>query len=225
MNQQHIGEDGQPRIYDLSKGKFAVTIGTGPAYATRRQEAATSAIELFKVAPQPLLPALPEIIRMFDWPKKDAIAKLVEKALPPALQPQDPNAPPDDPEKLKGVITQMQAQIQTMSQALTEATNKHDSEERSEEWNTYRTQIVAQTNLAIAEAKIGSTEAIAKLEAELDHIRMVFEPQLLALKTAAVAAATPPDNSAPGSAAASPQAPAQPSPPTGNTPAEVGIGG
>lgn len=216
MNQP-VDVDGEQKIYDLSKGKFAIRISTGPNYPTRRAEAASSMIEMAKVIPQIAAVAAPQMVRAQDWPEKDLIADQLEKAQPPELRTEKQDQPKEDPEQLKGVIGQMSQQIQLLSKLVTEATDKNNAEERKQEWETLRTQIHEETALAIADLKTGSDEAKFmndKMFARLDQIFAALEPQTTGQQ---------PKESAPASAA--PSAPAQPVPPQGaNTPAEVGIG-
>jgi hypothetical protein len=179
-----------------------------------------------KIFPQQMGAALPMLIRQQDWPGKDGLAAQIEKTLPEELRQPDPNKPKDDPEQLKAVIAQMSGQIQTLSKLVTEATDKHNSEERNQEWETFRTQMVQETQLAINAMKVGSQEAQflnQQIFAELQRVR-----EMLAPKTVESDGST--KSSAPSGAPAAPAAPVAPqpssTPPPGGeaTPAEVGIG-
>jgi hypothetical protein len=204
LNQTHQGEDGQPAIYDLSKGKFGITISTGPSFATRRQEAAKSMLDVSKVYPALWQIAGPRMVKAMDWPQKDAIAAQLEKAQPPELREQDPNAQPN-PQELQQNLSQMQAMVQKLSEALHAATDQTEREKQKEEWATYRSQMTNQTMLAIADLKTGSQEAQALMLQEFGHIRAALEAQLLAQNqqnsTAPASAASPTPAPAPAQAA------------------------
>lgn len=220
INKLHNDPDGIAKIYDLSKGRFAITISTGPGVATKRQDAAKSMVEIAKYYPQLWQVCGPQIIRQMDWPGKDAIAAQLEKAMPPELREEDPNAPKDTPEQLKATLNQMSQQNKLMAQALTEATDKNSAEHLKEMFATLREQMADETALAIASLKVGSQEAAIlneRIFAELERVRALVEPQ-----TIDSGGGKPRSSGAPSAAA-----PAQPSsPPTSGeaTPAEVGIG-
>lgn len=212
--------DGQDAVYDLSKGKFAITVSTGPSFATRRQESSKNMIEMAKAYPPLMQSCGPMIIREMDWPGKDAIAAQLEKTLPPDLRQPDPDAPKDDPEQLKQVIAQMSQQIQVMAPALQKMADKKESDYQKEMFETFRTQMTQEVQLAIAMMKTGadtSRHLNEELFEEMKRVRMIFEGGIEQLGQ------SPASSGAPGSAAESPQAPTPQVPPQGaNTPAGVG---
>jgi hypothetical protein len=89
-----VGEDGtpvqgpdgqpqmQPRIYDLAKGKYDLTVKTGPAFSTRREEAATQMMQMVQAYPA-AAPIMGDLIaENLDWPGADEIAKRLKTLLP-----------------------------------------------------------------------------------------------------------------------------------------------
>jgi hypothetical protein len=70
------------RVYDLAKGKYDLTVDTGPSFTTRREEAATQMTELIRAFPQaaPLLGDL--LAKNLDWPGADEIAERLKMLLP-----------------------------------------------------------------------------------------------------------------------------------------------
>lgn len=214
MNKLHKDGEGIERIYDLSKGRFAVTISTGPSTQTKRQEASKAMMDLAKIFPQQMVGAVPMMIRSMDFPGKDGVAAQVEKSLPPELREQDPNQQQDSPEKLKASLGQAMQQIELLSKALTEATDTHNKEHMKEMFETFRTQMVQETALAIAQLKTGSQEAMMlnqQIFAELERVRALVEPQTVG---------APEKSSSPAPAAA----PSSPLPSGEVTPAGVGTG-
>lgn len=212
MNQEHQAPNGQTKKYDLSSGRYSVNISTGPALATRRQEASHALLELAKVYPQLLQVAGPQVVRELDFPGKDAIAAQMEKAMPPELRQPDPNAPQIPPEAQQQ-MGQMQQMIQQLSQALTAATDKSTVQERKQAWETFRSQMTNETQLAIASVKTASQEAKflnEKIFEELERIRASLQPELTGQPLA------PPSSASQASAAPQAQAPAQPQSPVGS---------
>jgi hypothetical protein len=115
--QPMVGPDGNPilkaitRVYDLTVGKYDLTVSTGPSYTTQRLEAADQMMELLRVMPQatPLIGDL--VAKNLDWPGADEIAKRLRIMLPPQL-----NGGP--PPEVQQMIEQGKAQIAQQGQLI-----------------------------------------------------------------------------------------------------------
>jgi hypothetical protein len=80
------------RIYDLSLGKYDVSIESGPSFSTRREEAANQMIELIRAYPQ-AAPVLGDLLaKNLDWPGADEIAQRLAALLPPQARGGSPDA-------------------------------------------------------------------------------------------------------------------------------------
>lgn len=78
---------------DITTGKYAVTITTGPSYITRRVETAESMMNLINAMPQAVAVAADLIVEAQDWNGAEKIAKRLRKALPPGLLDPDEMTP------------------------------------------------------------------------------------------------------------------------------------
>jgi len=69
------------RIYDLTSGRYDLTVSAGPSFASLRQEAASQMIELIRAYPDaaPIIGDL--LVKNLDWPGADEIAERMEKAM------------------------------------------------------------------------------------------------------------------------------------------------
>jgi hypothetical protein len=182
MNQPFIDAQGKEQHFDLTQGRYSVIITTGPSLATKRQESASNMLDLVKVWPELRAAAGPMIIREMDFPGKDAIAAQLEKTLPPELREPDENAPPIPPEA-KDMMAKMQQQIQILSKLLQEATDAHAIEDRKQMWDTLRTQMHEEVQLAAAEMKAGVEQSKVlsqEIFKELERIYMRLDPALSA---------------------------------------------
>lgn len=73
-------------VYDLSAGKYDLTVEAGPSFTTRREEAANQMIELIRAFPE-AAPVLGDLLaKNLDWPGADEIAERLKALLPPQLQ-------------------------------------------------------------------------------------------------------------------------------------------
>lgn len=87
---QKKGEDGQmqeiERIFDLSVGKYDVTVSAGPSFASLREEAATQMMALIQAYP-PAAPIIGDLLaKNLEWPGADDIADRLKAMLPANLQ-------------------------------------------------------------------------------------------------------------------------------------------
>jgi hypothetical protein len=91
------GADGRPavdpatslpmtKICDLARGKYDLTVDSGPSYASRRQESADQILQMIQAYP-PAAPVLGDLLaKNLDWPDADEVARRLHAMLPPQLQ-------------------------------------------------------------------------------------------------------------------------------------------
>lgn len=105
VNQPILGPDGIPllrddgtvRSFDLTVGKYDVAVDVGPAYTTRRQEAADMITSFIQAAPQ-VAPILgPMLAKMSDWPEAEKVSQMLATAMPPAARAVFDGTPPPPP--------------------------------------------------------------------------------------------------------------------------------
>lgn len=102
------------KIFDLTTGKYDLTVETGPSYSTQRQEAASQMIELVRAFPgaAPIIGDL--IAKNLDWPGADEIAKRLEGLMQQQLQ--QHNAPAGTDPKVVEQIQALMQKVQQLSQ-------------------------------------------------------------------------------------------------------------
>lgn len=92
--------EGVTKLYDLTVGKYDVTVEAGPSFTTKREEAATQMMQMVQAMPQ-TAPMIGDLIaKNLDWPGADEIAKRLKAMLPQQIQGQNPQ------------VMQMQQQLQ-----------------------------------------------------------------------------------------------------------------
>jgi hypothetical protein len=113
VNQQVQMPNGGAGVFDLTAGKYDLTVDTGPSFTTKRQEAAVQMTEFMRAVPQaaPLIGDL--LAKNLDWPGADEIAQRLRAMLPPQLQGQDPQA-----QQMQQAIQQLQQQLQQAGAAV-----------------------------------------------------------------------------------------------------------
>jgi hypothetical protein len=112
-------EDGMAQIYDLTAGKYDLTVDTGPSFQTRREEASAGMVELLRALPQAAPILAPRLAKAQDWPDAEDVAKELE-LLNPAAQGKSPEAQAAQQQiqQLSQGIQQAQQQIQQQDQQL-----------------------------------------------------------------------------------------------------------
>jgi hypothetical protein len=128
VNQIGVDQVGNPIIVnDLSRGRYDVTITTGPSYSTQRQEAAESYTQLSQANPLLFTAAGDLIMKSMDLPYADEIAERLKAMLPPQLQQLANGDGQQSPEVMQAMqqaqaaMEQVQQQGQLVQQAATEA--------------------------------------------------------------------------------------------------------
>ena len=125
VNQPVQGEgEAEPRIYDLTTGKYDVVVKLGPSFTTQRQEAAEQMMLLVQQFPQ-AAPIIGDLIaKNLDWPGAEEMAERLQKMLPSALQNMDP-----EKEQMKAQLTEATAIIQQLQadRAIYEQKNQIDA--------------------------------------------------------------------------------------------------
>jgi hypothetical protein len=116
INQQ-TEDQGQVVEYAMDAGKYDVTVDVGPSFASKRQEAVASMLEVLQGNPGLMQIAGDLFVKSMDWPGAQALADRLKKALPPGLA-------EDDKDKKQPIPPQVQAQMQQMSTMLEQMTGK-----------------------------------------------------------------------------------------------------
>lgn len=167
---QLFQKNGEVKAYHMGVGKYDVTVDTGPSYATKRQEALDSMLELTRVYPQAAQVAGDLMVRNMDWPGARDIADRLKKTLPPGIA--------EDPEKGQPQIPpEMQAQMQQMGQQIDGLTQQLNQAHEALEKKTVEIESKERIEFAKMEVdlkkemlKLDSQEAIALLRQELGSI-------------------------------------------------------
>jgi hypothetical protein len=82
---QAINQFNNPKSIDITAGKYSITCGVGPSFATKRIEQAAAILGMSQAMPQILSLAADLIVEGQDWPSADKIANRLRNALPPGI--------------------------------------------------------------------------------------------------------------------------------------------
>lgn len=185
-----LGEDGEVEKFeainklmpdgttwnDITRGRYDVTVSTGPAYASKRQQASENILKLMQV-----FPALPQIagdiaLKSLDLPLGDKLAERVRNMLPPGVdedvdkereQKQQGKQPQPSPEE-QALMAEQQLQQQKLQaeQQLQAERLKGQQTEAAMKLEMMHNQAAAEMELARQKAEAEAELAQKKAQAE-----------------------------------------------------------
>jgi len=117
---QEQDERGEIRkIYNPGVGRYDVTVVVGPAFTTKRQEAAAAMGEVLQGNPALWQVAGDLFVKNLDWPGAEELAERIRKTMDPKLLNDDDDQPPEMQQAM-AVIDQLQQQSQAMQGVIQE---------------------------------------------------------------------------------------------------------
>lgn len=167
-------------LHDFSRGKYDLTVKTGPSFTTRREEAAYSMTEALRAFPDGASVIVPELAKNLDWPGADEIAEKLEAKTSGQL-------PPEVAKK----IEEGQQLIQKQQQEI--AALKGDKTEQQAELliKVQTAQAELQSDEEIERLKIASQERIAQMKIESEARLAALKAKLQADASVLIAANRP----------------------------------
>jgi hypothetical protein len=156
---------GLQKVFDVTTGRYDITISIGASYQSKRQEFVQSVLALVQAAPQTFQFVMDLLVRNMDWPGAQDIADRLKKMLPPNLQDagdQDQQIPPQAQATIQALLqekAQLLMALQKASNPITLAQINNESKERI-------ALLDAKVNIILGELKAKSAQAdtMANLE-------------------------------------------------------------
>lgn len=147
-------------IYDLSVGKYDVTVSVGTSQETKRQEALTGLTAIVQANPGAFQVIGDLIVENMDWPGAQEAAARLKKTLPPQLQADAPEGqvPPQIQQQLQQQGQQVAQMGQQFQQAQTEIASLRQQVASKE--------MQLSAEFTMKQMELASRERIAQLEAE-----------------------------------------------------------
>jgi hypothetical protein len=143
-------------VFDVSVGRYDVTVTVGPSYASRRQEAVEAMVQFVQAFPA-VFPAIGDVLAgSMDWPGAQEVAKRLKRLVPPQALSDDDDAQQIPPEA-QAAMQAAQQQVQQLTELLQSAQQQIATDAAK-----------ANANLEIKRLEIASRERIASLQAEAE---------------------------------------------------------
>ncbi len=144
-------EEGIQGVYDLSVGKFDVTVSVGPSIASRRAEA-VEAMSAFITAFPAAAPVIGDVLaENMDWPGATVVAKRLRKMVPPEVLETEGGA--DFPPEAQAQISAMKQQLEMLTQQLQQAAQMIQTKQVEQEGKERIATMQAQTTLQVEQIR------------------------------------------------------------------------
>lgn len=161
-------------VANLAAQKFDLKVTTGAPFNTQRQEAVTSMLELFRVAPDLAQLAADIMARNMDWPGADELTERIKRTMPPeitgdkdALQQGEETLPDEERAGAEEVEPPIEVQL---------ALRKETAEVEKAEANAEKAK--ADAGKAVVELETARREAEVNPDALYNTVRDVTEQAL-----------------------------------------------
>lgn len=167
--------------FDMSYGKYSVSIATGPSYASQKEAVIEMLMDTIKTNPNAMQLALPWIINQINLPGSDELADLFALTLPENVQSylqQMKQSSANPEEALKSAVMQMQGMgqkiqqdaqmIKQLTEALENETNQLKSKEQELEAKKEIEATKAQSQLMLEAIKHEHDKELAEIKAKFE---------------------------------------------------------
>jgi hypothetical protein len=181
------GEDGDAQIYDLTVGKYDLTVDTGPGFQTKREEAAYGMTELMRAFPPSAAVIGPHLAKAQDWPGAEEIGDELA-ALAPGANGQNPAVM--QAQQQIGQLTEQLQQVQQQFQGLQQDRQLEAQKLQVDMFNAQTNRMKAQGDMNQPEpglpaetlSEAAKIQLEGKIKAELLAIQIEGNKQLEILK-------------------------------------------
>ena len=110
------GPDGGPALYNLSVGKYDVTVSTGPSFSTQREETRETLIEIMRQVPDAAAFLGDVLLDHMDFVGADKVAKRLQLILPEAIRKAEEAETDSDNPEAAALLQELQAKDQEFAQ-------------------------------------------------------------------------------------------------------------
>ncbi len=161
---------GVAKFYDLTAGRYGVTVSVGKSATTMREEGLGVLGDLIPHLPPEMAAAVtPEFISEMSFPGAQKIAEIARKTLPPQLQPQEEGGP--DPQ-----LQAAQQKIQALEQAIQSKQAEKQAEVAAKgQFELQKTSLQESAETQRSRENNETKLAVAELGAKVDRLALFLE--------------------------------------------------
>lgn len=157
------------KMYDLSKGRYGVSVTIGKSFQTRLQQGADEMGQILQAAPEMMMLIGDLYFRYRDFPSARAVAERMKKVIAqksPGLIDEEGQEP--SPEQMKAMLTAAQQRMQELQAQLQAAAEELKTEQAKQQATLQKAEMDNQTRTAVAQLTEQTRKAIEGMKAEVD---------------------------------------------------------
>ena len=172
----------KPRIYDLTKGRYGVSVTIGKSYPTMREEAAGEIGSILEKNPSLMSLIGPIYFKGRDFPGHDEIADILKKVRDQQYPSLAAPAGEETPDQLRAKIQGMQQQQQQLQQQLQQAQQANETEQARQQAVIQKAQIEAQSRAQVedidSKARMQAEQIAADVKLQIEQMKIEFQMAL-----------------------------------------------
>jgi hypothetical protein len=182
-----VDEQGNPvlRMYDLTAGKYDLTVTTGPSFTTRREEAAAQMTEMIRALPAAAPVLGKHLAKNLDWPGADEIAEELEAMSQPQIPPEIQKAIEEGKKKIAQLTEENQNLKMDQAAEQQKIAAQHQADMAKIEAQKQIDAIKLQSAEQLKLMEIQSDEKIALIKIEADERVNTKKADMAAVNAAA----------------------------------------
>lgn len=169
-------------VNDLRIGTYDVTVSTGPAYSTLRQEAADAMVQLGQAWPKLMDIAGDKVVKAMDWPQNEEIAERIKRTIPAEITRENDEEEGALPPAVVQQIEQASQYIQLLQQENQMLKSEAGEKQKDRDLEKYKTDVDATVKVVLEEMKLQMAPLqelggrVQQIEAALTNLADVLVP-------------------------------------------------
>jgi Phage P22-like portal protein len=161
INQAHQDEAGKTRHYDMTKGKYALTVTSGKAFDSKRSETFDTMQQVLQTQPN-LMNVIGDIFfKNSDLAGSDQLAERFQKMLPPQLQADENNPLPPE---AQAAVAHAQQQVQLMQTELQKLMQEKQGKVTEAQGKMQQIQLQHQADMQLEQQKMQTQITVAEIQ-------------------------------------------------------------
>lgn len=172
----------KPKVYNLTEGKYGVSVSIGKSYASRMEQGKETLLALFEVSPETVPILLPTFMKFSDEPWAQEAGKLMKNFRDQKFPELDKPEPGEEtPEQLRTQLEALKAQLQQAEQIMQQMKQAIETKQVEQQGKIEAERVKAEASMAV-------NAQDAETQAELERIKAESDAALVQIKADADAA-------------------------------------
>jgi len=172
------GPTPKPKEYNLTEGKYGVSVSIGKSYASRMEQGKETLLSLFEISPETVPILLPTFMKFSDEPWAQEAAKLMKSVRDqkfPGLDKPEPGE--ETPEQLRAQLEAQQAKLQQAEQIMQQMKQALDTKQVEQQGKIEAERVKAESDVMKSQNEGQVKAMIEEVQAENEQRLAVFKEE------------------------------------------------